>query len=63
VEPAFFLAQVRADLGQIFDEDRALLCTGKKLDLLQFGRGFRWWDLSMGDSQQTLNCALSVDLI
>jgi len=30
VEPAFFQAQGRADLGQIIGEGRALLCIGGK---------------------------------
>jgi hypothetical protein len=59
VEPAFFQAQGRADLGQIIGEDRGLPCTGKNMEIFDslapnaFGV----------ESQQTLNCALSVDLL
>jgi hypothetical protein len=65
VELVFFRAQF---------EDEPILCNSMivevglrlvpetKQDLWQFGRGSRWWDPSM-ESQQTLNCALSVDLL
>jgi hypothetical protein len=51
-----------ADLGQINDEGRVLPCTGENCRSLTV-----WSRISLvksvdGDSQQTLNCALSVDL-
>ncbi|PYJ37736.1 MAG: hypothetical protein DME84_06440 [Verrucomicrobia bacterium] len=75
-EPAFFQAQGRADLGQIIDEGRALLCSGENYRSLTV-----WFPISnttfrrsqtaateeirnvVEQSQQTLNCALSVDLL
>jgi hypothetical protein len=75
VELVFFEAQGRADFGQIDDKGRVLPCTEEKAGSLTVwsricrrrqGYGSQAFLGKFGmrkPSQQTLNCALSVDLL
>ena len=67
MEPVFFRAQGRADLGQINDGGRALPCTGEKQwifdSLVSDFETTHDMEIRNEQSEQTLNCALSVDFL
>jgi hypothetical protein len=62
VELVFFRAQGRADLGQIIGEGRVLPCTREKTGIFD-SLVLNPFGIQNAQSQQTLNCALSVDLL